>query len=94
MDEVNLFETEFYHTVEKICGFMETDFYKKLTPQMRPFFDDIITLTIYLMEPKQCDHTMKEVIEAMNRCQKYMAFGDKIIEPIKSQFIGYSFGMN
>jgi len=40
MDEVNLFETEFYHTVEKICGFMETDFYKKLTPQMRPFFDD------------------------------------------------------
>jgi hypothetical protein len=95
MDNKNPYETDFYNWVENIGAEIEKLFCEQyLTPKQRAIFDDIETMTIYLMQPNQRDDYICQVIDAIARSQKILEFGDKAIEPIKPHYLGLSFGKN
>jgi hypothetical protein len=97
MDNQNTYDEELLSRVESMAGVAEKLFRTQyLTPKQQAIFDDLETLTIYIMQPVQRDDYICQVIDALANIEKFVLFGDKIIEPIKEHYSAppYSFGMN
>jgi hypothetical protein len=95
MDNQNTYDEELLARVESMAGMAEKLFRTQyLTPKQQAIFDDLETLTIYIMQPVQRDDYICQVIDAIARSQKILEFGDKAIEPIKPHYLGSSFGKN
>jgi len=97
MDDQASYNNELLARVEDISGNAEKLFRDQyLTPKQKAIFDDLETLTIYIMQPSQRDDYICQVIDALANCEKFIKFGDKAIDPIKPHYSArhYSFGMN
>jgi hypothetical protein len=82
-------------TKDRIEDFLRTH----ISPNWMDIHDDIVIMYLFLntsQDPnhKQSQHEINQVIEAMDRCNPILEYGEKKIAPIKPINNGYFFGMN
>jgi len=83
-----------YELVEEANGEIYTLLHDQLSPKQKVILDDMLTLTMYQLQPEHSENSVNGVLEALANCRRVLAFGDRIIFPIRPVNNGRIFGMN